>query len=870
MKSYNPPKHVRKLLKYAISDELFDDIDGDLTELFYEDTVLFSLRKARRQYLVNVLLSSRNIHLRRKFKFYNPLVMYKNYFKISFRNLIKHKGYSFINIFGLALGMAACLLILLFVNKEFSFDSFHEKSANIYRLNEVQRLGGVSEQKVALSMYPMGPNLLVDYPEIVNFTRYWTNGKSLVEYNNKQHYLQNMVRVDTSFLQMFDFKLISGIRSEVFQDQFDVILSETNAKRIFGDDNPLGKILKTSDVEIQLKVSGIFEDIPDNSHLQFDALVSTKAWDDENRRNGWGSNYLNTYLELASNVDVAALEGKFDEFLIKYMGDDITDMYTLFLQPLKDVHLGSMDITHDYNNHKKFARNSVNIFLLLAFFVLLIACINFVNLSTARASTREKEVGVRKSIGAYKGQIAGQFIVESVILVFIGLVVAIGLCYMAVVPLSGIIDRDLSMALYLQPANLAIIMSITFIIGLASGFYPAIFMSSYNVVKALKGGMSNSGKSVFRNGLVIFQYAIAIAIITGTMLATKQLNYMQNMDLGFEKDMIVSIEMYDDTNEKYDLLRSELLNQSKVTDVTATTQRLGNNLHQTSMQYRADTALINGSSSFVTVESNFIDFYKMEILKGRGLSDDYALDKIGRSFVINESLAKELGASGGEVIGMPFHFGWVDSLGTVVGIVKDFNYNKLNLKVEPLFMSNQGWNWSEVNVKIKQGGIKEGLQEIESVWSTLFPQRPFEYKFLDDHFTEMYQSEQQLTKVIGILSILSMIIASLGLLGLASFTVRQRLKEMGIRKVLGASMSQIVMMLSRKFTFLVLTAFLIAAPITYYLMNDWLSGYVNSISLGLGLFVLVGAGSWLIALLTVSMQSFRVAKSNPVETLRIE
>lgn len=870
MNSKNPPKHIRRILKILISDELFDDIDGDLIEIYHNNAEAYGVNKAKYRYLITVLLSFRNISLRRKLNYFNPLVMYKNYLKISFRNLLKYKGYSFINIVGLALGMASCLLILLFVNNEQNFDGFHQKKSNIYRLDEVQTFGAVSAQKVALSMYPMGPNLLADFPEIVDFTRFWNGGnKTLVQFENKQHYLQKLTRVDTSFLKMFDFKLIDGNRYEVFQNSDDIIISETNAAKIFGNENPIGKVLRTSTEGVQYKVTGVFEDVPDNSHLQFDALISTKRWDSENRQNGWGSNYLNTYLQLLPNADIEGLEAKFDDFLVRHMSEEILEFYELFLQPLTDVHLGSMDITHDYNNHKKFDQSSVQIFLILAFFVLLIASINFMNLSTARAATRGKEVGVRKSVGAYKSQITRQFIVESVVLVLVALIVAMGLCFLAVNPLSNIIDRELSMGLYFEPMNLVVILSVTILIGLLSGFYPALFMSSYSAVKALKGDVSKGNKSVFRNGLVVFQYAIAIAIIIGTSLATKQLNFMQNKDLGFEKEMIVAIDMFGDTNEKYDLLKSELNNQSNVLSVTASTQRLGNNLHQTGMRYMADTAVISASSSFVVVETNFLDFYEIEILEGRGLSDEFAMDKAGNSFVVNETLAKELGSSGVEVIGMPFHF-TNDTLGTVVGIVKDFNYNKLNLKVEPLFMSRQNWGWSEVNVKIKQGGLAAGLSEIEAVWSTLFPQRPFEYKFLDDHLGEMYQSEQQLTKVISILSVLAMVIASLGLLGLASFTVRQRLKEMGIRKVLGASVGQIVMILSKKFTLLVLIAFLIAAPTTYYLMNEWLSGYAYSVELGIGIFLVVGIGSWLIALLTVSFQSFRVARSNPINTLRIE
>ncbi|MFY0592094.1 FtsX-like permease family protein [Roseivirga sp.] len=867
----HPPKYGQKFLKWVISEELYDDIDGDLTEIFHDNVSNLSIGQAKRQYLFSVLSSIRNIHLRRKLKFYNPLVMYKNYFKITLRNILKYKGYSFINIFGLALGMASCLLILLFVNNEKSFDGFHEKKSNIYRLDEVQTFGAMSAQKVALSMYPMGPNLLADYPQIVDFTRYWTLGRTLLNIDNVPHYLEQPVRVDTSFFKIFDFKLIQGDKDKALKESLNILLSETNAKRIFGDEDPMGQVIDIPDYGTQFTVAGIFEDVPDNSHLQFDALVSTLAWDDEDRKNGWGSNYLNTYLELANNVDIDELEGKFDDFLVKFMGEEALDYYKLFLQPLTDVHLGSMKITHDYNNHKKFAKNSVDIFLILAFFVLLIASINFMNLSTARAATRSREVGVRKSVGAFKAQITGQFVMESILLTILALIVAFGLCFGALNTLVNIVDRDLSMMLFFEPYNLALVLLTAILIGLLSGIYPAFVMSKFNPVTALKGNGTTGGNSLFRSILVVFQFAIAITIIIGTSIVTRQLNYMQNLDLGFDKELVVAIDMYQDTNERYDVLKSELMNQSNVAGVTGTSQKLGNNLHQTSTTYELDTARINGSSSFVIVDSNFFDFYDMEIVEGRALSNEFAADGLGRSFVVNESLAKELGADGSEVLGMPFHFGGTDALGAIVGIVKDFNYNKLNLKVEPLFMSHQPWaSWTEVNVKIKSGDIQTSLQEIETVWSSLFPERPFEYEFLDDHIDSMYQSEQQLTQVISILSGLSIIIASLGLFGLASFTVRQRLKEMGIRKVLGASVSQIVILLSKKFTILVIIAFVLAAPLTYYLMKGWLDGYTYKIAVGVAVFLIVGIGSWLIALLTVSIQSIRVAKSNPVETLRIE
>lgn len=871
MKRAEPPKVARRLLKLLIADSIYQEVEGDLEELFQDRVESMGFKRARWHYIKDTLLATKNLKFKRRRNNYNPQVMYQNYLKIAFRNLLKHKGYSFINIFGLALGMAACLLILLFVDNELNFDGIHKNKANIYRLDEVQTFGTLTAQKVSLSMYPMGPNMVKDFPEVKRFAHYWTMGKALMSKEDQQYYLQNVVRVDTSFFEMFDFELIEGNRDELFQDRDDLVISESAAKMMFGNESALGKTIKFTDDDWLVKISGVFADVPDNSHLQFDALVNTRYWD-ENQSNNWNYNFLNTYLELVPNADVAGLEAKFDDFLVRnFGGEEILETYELFLQPLTDVHLGSMDITHDYNNHKKFDRSSVNIFMMLAIFVLLIASVNFMNLSTARASTRGREIGVRKSIGAIKGQITGQFLAESILFTMIALVLAAGLCYAALKPLNGIIDRELSMSLYATPVNLVIIIAISVLIGLLSGVYPALVMSAFNPVLALKGSGIKGEKSIFRSGLVVFQYAIAIAIIIGTILATNQLEYMQGLDLGFKKDRVVTMAMYRDTNEKYDLLRSELLNQSNIADVTATSQRLGNNMHQAGLAYRSDSTRIEAVGSHVVVDYNFLDFYEMEIIAGRALSEAYADDNAGRSFVINESLAKELSADiSGDIVGTPFNYQREDTLGRIVGIVKDFNYNKLNLKVDPLFISRQNWTWPEINVKLRGTDLLAGLRDMERVWTTLFPHRPFEYQFLDKHLDEMYRSEQQLTKVISILSVLAIIIASLGLFGLASFTVRQRLKEMGIRKVLGASVGQIVMILSKKFTLLVLIAFAIAAPVTYYLMDGWMAGYAYSVGIGAGIFLVVGVGSWLIALITVSAQSFRVAKSNPVETLRIE
>ena len=865
-----PPRLSRRLLKLLISEELYDDIDGDLNEVFMDRIDEHGIGYAKAHHFKDVLFSIRNIGLRRKLKYFNPLVMYKNYLKISFRNLLNHKGYSLINITGLALGMAACLLILLFVENEKNFDGFHTKKNDIYRLDEVQTFGDVS-QKVALSMFPMGPTMLNDYPEVVNFTRFWSLNKLLLERNDQRYYLDQTVRVDTSFFDIFDFNIIRGNPEDFFSDGYNLVLTESVANRIFGDENPIGEILNFSEEE-RFIVAAVIEDIPDESHLQFEALIPMTLWDSDGRRNNWGSNFVNTYLQLVPNADIQALEAKFDDFLIKYTGDeDILDAYELFLQPLNDVHLGSMDITHDYQNHKKFSQASVNIFLILAFFVLLIASVNFMNLSTAAVANRSKEVGVRKSIGAHRSQISTQFLVQSILLSFISLVIALLICFASVDVLNQTIDRALSLKAFFTFEKVIITLVLTLFIGMLSGLYPATVMSQFNVITALKGASLKSGKSIFRNALVVLQYAIAIAVIIGTTVVVKQLNFMQSMDLGFDRDRVITLPMYYDTNENYDLLKDELESQVDVISVTATSQRLGNNLHQAGMKYRNDTALVESVSSFVQVDLNFVDVYDIEIIAGRSLSEDYETDKQGNSFLVNRALAKVINQDIEKVIGTGFHFGGADTLGTIVGVVEDFKYNKLTNVVEPLFLNTSANNnWSEANVKLRGGNLNEALSQVEATWQNLYPTRPFEYKFLDEHFDELYRSEQQLVKVISVLSVLAIIIASLGLFGLSSFIVRQRMKEMGIRKVLGASVPQILAILSKQFSVLILIAFVVATPITYYLLGTWLEDYAFSITLGIGIFLVVGIASWLLALITVSIQSLQVARLNPVKTLRIE
>jgi len=798
--------------------------------------------------------------------------MLKNYLLITFRNLARHKVYAFINIFGLAIGMAACVVIFLFIADELSFDAFHSQKDGIYRLDEVQSFEGMSPQNVALSMPGMGPNLLNDYPEIKDFTRYWNRGEQLFEVDDLQIMVENTVLVDSSFLTMFDFPLVQGDKNTALDEPQSILLTEETAGNLFGNTEVVSKQVILNDETFQ--VTGVVADVPENSHLQFDALIAMTSVTAENPEfdNRWGSNFMVTYLLLEKQPDIEALEAKFPDFLIKYMGEDATDSYTLFLQKLSDVHLGSMSIEHDYQNYRKFDGTYIKVFSILALFVLVIASINFMNLSVARSSTRSKEVGVRKSVGAARRQIIVQFLGESVVLTFMALILAL-LMALAFLPyLNTMAERTLSVfTIFENTLPLLVLIMVTVVVGMLSGFYPAFFISSFQPARVLKGHLEGLGrKSVLRNALVVTQFAIAIGLIVGTVLAVQQLNYMKNKDIGFDKEQVMLVDMSGEANEKFELLRTELLKQPHIKGVTASGQRLGNNLHQTGGKVKTDTTLRNLAVSQINVDYDFLDVYGIQLKEGRSFSRDYATDA-GFAFIINESLAKELGLE--NPVGADFGFGWYDNdtLGTIIGVTEDFNFNSLHFNVNTLCLHvHPEWGYSELSIKVDANNTSEAINEVNAVWDKIVADRPFDYAFLDKHFETLYRADQQMSSVVTAIAGLAIIIACLGLFGLATITTQQRIKEIGIRKILGASVPQLFVTLSKNFAFLVLIAFLVAVPITYFLMQEWLAGFAFRISISPWVFIISGAIALLVALFTVSYQTLRATMVNPVETLRDE
>jgi len=799
--------------------------------------------------------------------------MLKNYLTIAWRNIRKHKLYSAINIVGLAIGMAACIVITLFVFYERSFDRMHTR--NIYRLNEVQKYPGMlSSQKVALSMFPMGPSLKNDFPEVINYTRVNWNDDYQMTSGEKRIYYKHVYFVDTSFLAIFDFPLLKGNRITALQKPNSAILTESGARKLFGDTDPIGKtITHYAGDTVSFTVTGILKDVPDNSQFQFEALFSFNTIYKPDWLNNWGGNWLNTYLELAPNTNTVAMTKKFPDFLKKHMSvGDGWKYYELFLLPLQSVHSNSTEIGLDYLNYQKFDKNYTNILMIIALIVLCIACINFMNLSTARSSERAKEVGIRKSIGAQRFQLGIQFLGETVLLSLIALLLAVILVFLILPYIENLSQRNLMEVFLSHPVIIVSIIIGTIFVGILSGIYPALYLSSFQPSKVLKGGTISTGKkATFRNILVVGQFVSAIFLIIATIFVFRQFNYMQQKDPGFVRDQMFTVSLDDITYRKYDLLKTELSASPLVSGVTASRDQLGGHLDQTGVDFKGDGPKRNLSSTILMVDPDYLQVYHLKLAYGMDFSRDKQAN--GKEYILNERLADELlkdnpKATMASLIGKQFGF---DSLGRIVGIARDFNFNSLHYKIETIFLFNQkDWGFGTLSVKINGAKSRQAIAFIQKIWQHNFPGHPFQYQFLDDHFKDVYRTDAQITQMVGILAFLAILISCLGLFGLASNAAERRIKEIGVRKVLGASMSSIVALLSKHFIKLVLIANAIAWPLAWYSVNRWMQDYAYRLEMSWWVFILSGVTALAIALITVSFLAMKAASANPVDSLRSE
>jgi putative ABC transport system permease protein len=791
---------------------------------------------------------------------------------IALRNLRQSPLYAFINIFSLAIGVTAGMVIYLFIQDERSFDSFHTKQQHIFRLDEIQNFPGTNLQKVALSMPGMGPAMLKDFPEVKTFTRFMCRPKQLLIRDEDRFIMPYVATVDSTFLEVFDFEVLQGDQYTALDNPNSIMITEETALKFFRSiDEGLGKMLNFQGKEY--KVTGILKNVPENSHMKFDALVSMTTITSENKdfNNQWGSNFLNTYLILNDNVEVKALEAKFPAFMSRHMDEpNINKYYTLYLQQLKDVHLASTDIEHDYNNYRKFNGQYLDVFSVVGVFILLIAGLNFMNLTTARSSHRWKEIGVRKTIGAKKAQLFIQFMFESLILAGLALALATVLCAAFLPIVNDVLDRHLSLKAFLDyPLNILYLFGVTIALGLLTGIYPALYMTSLNLSKVLKGGTKSEGRSIFRGGMVVVQFGLALAMIVSTLIVIQQLSFMQGKDLGFNKEQMMLVDMNREANEKFEILRTELKRNPLILGVTASGQRLGENFHQSTFKVKADTGVFSITPSNVNVDYEYLDVYGIRLKEGRGFSKDVTTDK-DMAFIINESFAKELGIK--DIIGTPAGHGWYhnDSLGTIIGVARDFNFNSLHYKINTLQMSvHPEWGYDEMSVRIDGTRAEEAIEFVKKTWNEHITY-PFDYSFLDDHFERLYRTDRQMSFVVAIMAGLAILISCMGLFGLAAITTSRKIKEIGIRKVLGASETQITVLLSRGFVGLLIISFLISSPITYWLLIKWLQGFAYRVTINPLLFLSGAIVAIMIAIGTISYHTIRSARTNPVDSLRYE
>jgi len=642
--------------------------------------------------------------------------------------------------------------------------------------------------------------------------------------------------------------------------------------QFFGKTDVLGENIGLYGNDTTLfKITGVLKDVPENSHLQFDGLISLPTFPESDSAwmSHWGNNWLVTYLALQPKTDVAALESKFPDYLTKYLGEDASDGYQLYLQPLRNIHLGSSDITHDYRNYQKFNGRYVSMFSFLALFVLLIAGINFMNLSTARSSKRAREIGVRKTIGATRGALARGFLAESILYTFTALVVALVITALVIPYLNEFSQRDLSLFTLLTVPYTISILLVCLLVGLLAGLYPSLFMSRFDPVKALKGNLFFKHRNIsLQNVLVVTQFSLAIALVIGTMLVTRQLYYMLNQDPGFSREQVILIPANQEVNQGYEPFKQALSQYPEVQGVSASGQRLGSNIHQTGVAYRMDTAVQSLAISSLNVDYNYLDFYGIELLKGRGFSREYASDS-AFGFVINETLARKIGWE--DPIGKPFKFGWEEEWGTIIGVCKDFNYNSYHHAINPLAMYvRPEWGYSEISIKISPKDLAVNRPNLENHWRETGTDRDFEYEFLDTHFDTLYRADSQVSTLVGIVAALAILVACMGLFGLISITAERKTKEIGIRKVLGASVTQLMGLFTKEVAVLVLIAFVLAIGPTWWIMKGWLENFAYRIDMQAWIFLLAGLVALLVALATISFRAFRSANSDPVECLRNE
>jgi putative ABC transport system permease protein len=809
--------------------------------------------------------------------------MLKNYLKLAWRNLMKYKFISFINLFGLTIGLTCCLLILTYILNELSYDRYNKNADRIYRVTRTFYSGnGDVSLNLSTVAPPFGYYLPTDFPEIEKLTRLLNNGTTPLRYKDKLINEPNVYFADENLFNVFTVDVLKGNPKTALNEPFSVMLTEETAKKYFGNENPINKVLRANN-QFDVKVTGVYKAFPSNAHIHPNILVSFNTLNDsavygaENLRTNWGNNSFFTYIMLPKNYNIESMKSRFPAFLDKRMTDEYgpnqpSKFTKLDLQKLTDIHLYShTDLEAEPNGDI----NRVYIFSAIALFILLIACINYMNLSTARSALRAKEIGIRKVVGARKKELVAQFLSESVLLTWSAIIIAFVLLYLLLPWLNKVSDQNLSVNILFKWQVLVPLFLAPFVVGIISGIYPAIFMSSFQPVKTLKGLFKVGGSSInFRKVLVVTQFAISIILIITTVVVFQQLRYMQNASLGYNKDHLITMTYYTQLNDQYESFRNNLLQNSNIKDVARSSRiPTGRLLDGMGAQAPGNDSMVpvKADIRFLATDYDFIPAYGIQLAAGRNFSHSYGMDT--SNFIINESAVKAVGwKSNDQAVGKNFKYGQFN--GHIIGVVKDFHFESLHQEITPLIFvlpppSSQGF-YNSISIKISGQNIASALNTVKNTWQKYLPDFPYQYSFFDENFAKLYESEKRQETIFTVFACIAIFIACLGLFGLSAFAISQRVKEIGVRKVLGASTTTIVSLLSKDFLKLVLIAAVIAFPLAWYAMHNWLQDFAYRINIHWWVFVFAAIAAAFIALITVGLQAIKAATANPVKSLRTE
>jgi putative ABC transport system permease protein len=798
--------------------------------------------------------------------------MIKNYFKIAWRNLWKNRTFTLLNLGGLSVSLAACLIIFFWVSDELNYDTAGANADRVYRVALTLQAKGQPDKEFAETAAPLAPALVKDFPEVEKAVRFEPYN-ALIGYKTEHFFTNRFLFADSTFFDVFGFPMIEGNPHTALNGTNSVVITESIAKKYFGKEDAIGKMITCSDT-ILLKVTGIVKDIPPASHFYFDMICAFNVLERagiDNTVNWWNDDYF-TYILLKGTGPAAGLESKITNIMDKYNDENNKAMGLVglhFLQPLKSIHLHS-HLSDEINPNGSIS--SLRIFIAIAIFLLLVASINYINLTTATSFKRAKEIGIRKVAGAKLKQLVTQFLSESVLITIVALLLAICLALVCLPLFNEAARTQISASAHFSWTLLLILIVFAVALGIISGIYPALYLSAIRPVKVFKNIIEKKGSLLsLRKVLVVFQFIFSVILIVATIVAFQQLHYMQSHDLGFDKDQVVAIPLHNQAEASaQETIKKEFEMNADVTLASASYSTPGKGLANIAVLPEGVPQEHLQTMNALAVDYDFINTYKLNMAAGRIFSKNYGGDS--SAFILNETAVKELGwGDPGKAIGNGFDcFG---KKGTIIGVVKDFHFNSLQQKMTAVVLhiqrANSGW-YNYVSVRVNTQNIQQTIRSLHTAWNKILPDHPFDYFFVDEDYNKQYQTEQKIGSLSAMFSALTIFISCLGLFGLVMVAVSQRTKEIGVRKVLGASVTGITALLSKDFLGLVAIAIIIATPIAWWLMNAWLSDFAYRIQISWWVFLIAGIAAIVIALLTVSFQAIKAAIANPVKSLRTE